>query len=130
VSGAATSRGLPAYGTPDALRAIAAALARAAGDDGPARASLERMRAEVEELERLGPIDLDRADRVRAALDRGIEALRAVAREGDAPGLGGWVDAAAAAVDGVDPATPLALQRAPVQDALRALADAALVARR
>jgi hypothetical protein len=103
-------------------------LERVAGSSSTAAASIHRMRTETETLGRLSAVDLDRADRVKEALDRGTEAMRSFARIRGAEWLVAWVDAAAAAVNAIDPATPLGLQRAAVQDALRALADAVLVA--
>jgi hypothetical protein len=127
VSGVASSRGGPAHGVPRALQAIAGMLEQVAGGAPAPAEGIRRMRAETDALVRLGAIDLERADRVKDALERGAEALRALARDRGAAPLGPWVDAAAAAVDAIDPATPLGLQRAAVQDALRALADAVLV---
>lgn len=126
---AASDRGRPAQRAAGALRAIADLLDRlAAGAPAPAGA-LARMREEIGALEELGAIDLDRADRVKAALDHGVEALRRVARAREAGWLRPWIDGAAAAAEAVDRSTPLGLQRAAVQDALRSLADAALAAR-
>jgi hypothetical protein len=129
VSRVVSARGLPAYGSPRALRAIADLLERMGGGASPAAESIARMRGEVATLERLGAVDLDRADRVKAALAYGVEATRALARSRPGTGsLDAWVNAAATAVNAIDPATPLGLQRAAVQDALRSLADAVLVA--
>jgi hypothetical protein len=129
VSGVVSARGLPAYGIPRALRAIAGLLEGVGGGASPAAESIGRMRREVATLERLGAVDLDRADRVKAALADGVEAMRALARRRAGTGsLDAWVEAAATAVNAIDPATPLGLQRAAVQDALRSLADAVLMA--
>jgi hypothetical protein len=128
VSDVATARGLPAYGTPRALLAIAGMLEQIAGGHSPGTPSIAAMRLAIQDLERLGGIDLDRADHVKEALERGIEATRAFARTRGAEWLDPWVEAAARAVGAIDPASPLGLQRAVVQDALRSLADAVLVA--
>jgi hypothetical protein len=125
VSGVAAARG---RGTPRALHAIAGVLERIAGGAPRAAAQLQRMRAEIATLERLGAVDLDRADRLKDALDHGMEATRELARAEGQAWLEPWVDAAAAAANGIDPAMPLGLQSAVVQDALRSLADAVLVA--
>jgi hypothetical protein len=128
VSGAASTRGSLADGTARALLAIAGLLERVAeGEPGPV-ASIERMRDEVARLEQLSRVDLDRADRVKAALERGIDAMREIAR-GRAR-LTAWVEAAARATRAIDPSTPLRLAHARVQDALRALADAVIAAER
>jgi hypothetical protein len=66
---------------------------------------------------------------VKAALGEGVEATRALVRSRHGTrSLDAWVEAAATAVNAIDPARPLGLQRAAVQDALRSLADAVLVA--
>jgi hypothetical protein len=129
VSGVVSAGGRPAYGTPRALGAIAGMLERMSGGASPAAESIERMRDEIVVLEGLGAVDLGRADRVKAALEHGVEAMRALVRSRPETGaLDAWVDAAAAAVSAIDTATPLGLQRPAVQDALRSLADAVLVA--
>jgi hypothetical protein len=128
VGGVAASRDRPAYGTPQALEAIAGMLDRVAGGSATAAGAVEAMRARAETLARLDAIDLERADRVKDALERGVEALRALARDRGAGWLDPWVDAAAAAAGAIERATPLGLQLAAVQDALRSLADAVLVA--
>lgn len=126
VRGVASGAGAPTERAARALEAIAALIP--SGDSADARAAVGAMQREIRALERLDAVDLDRADRVKAALEHGIEAMRAVARGRGAGWLEAWIDAAAAAVDGIEPAKPLGLQRAPVQDALRALADAVIVA--
>jgi hypothetical protein len=118
---------LPAYGTPRALGAIAGMLERMAGGDSTSR-PIAAMRRAIQDLERLGGVDLDRADHVKEALEQGIEATRAFARARGAEWLEPWEEAAANAVGAIDPASPLGLQRSAVQDALRSLADAVLVA--
>jgi hypothetical protein len=128
VSGVASSPARPARAAPQALQAIAGLLERVAGGSAPAAEATGRMRASAEALSQLDAIDLARADRVKEALAHGVEALRAVARSRRAGFLEPWVDAAAAAGNAIDPATPLGLQLAAVQDALRSLADAVLVA--
>jgi hypothetical protein len=125
VSGVAAARG---RGTPRALHAIAGVLERIAGGAPRAAARIQRMRAEIATLEGLGAVDLDRADRLKEALDEAIEATRELARAEGQAWLEPWVDAAAVAANGIDPAMPLGLQSAVVQDALRSLADAVLVA--
>jgi hypothetical protein len=126
VRGAGISRERPAQVVARALRAIAGVIQRVAREVPAAPSAIDGMLGEIRSLEDLGAVDLDRADRVKAALEQGVEATRAVARHRSA--LEEWVDAAAASVEGIDAATPLGLQRAPVQDALRALADAVAVA--
>jgi hypothetical protein len=128
VSGVATARGLSAYDTPRALLAIAGMLERIARGDSTGTPSIAKMRRAIEALERLGGVDLDRADHVKEALERGVEATGTWARTRGAAWLDPWVAAAASAVEAIDPASPLGLQGAVVQDALRSLADAVLVA--
>jgi hypothetical protein len=128
VSAVATARGSPAYGTPRALRAIVGMLERIAGGHSTGTPSIAAMRLAVEDLEHLGGIDLDRADHVKEALEQGVRATRELARTRGAEWLDPWVEAAASAVRAIDPPSPLGLQRAVVQDALRSLADAVLVA--
>jgi hypothetical protein len=128
VGGVASARDRLAYGTPQALEAIAGMLERVAGGSAAAAGAVEAMRARAETLARLDAIDLERADRVKDAVERGVEALRALARDRGLAWLEPWVAAAAAAAGAIEPATPLGLQLATVQDALRSLADAVLVA--
>jgi hypothetical protein len=125
---AAVSETRFARATARALRAIAGMLALVAGDKAHARTEVDRMVGEIVAFEHLDAVDLDRADHVKAALERGVGAMRAIAK-GRASWVQGWADGAAGAVAGIDPNLPLGLLRAPVQDALRALADAALAAR-
>jgi hypothetical protein len=128
VSRAASTKGSLADGAARALLAIAGLLERVAEGVPRAVAAIDRMRGEVARLEELARVDLDRADRVKGALDRGVDAMRAIARDRESGSLTAWVEAAAAAASAVDPSTPLRLEHAPVQDALRALADAVIAA--
>lgn len=128
VSGAASTRGSLAEGAARALLAIAGLLERVSEDEPGVVAPIERMRDEIARLEQLSRVDLDRADRVKAALERGVDAMREVARGREKGSLNAWVEAAARATSAIDPATPLRLAHARVQDALRALADAVIAA--
>jgi hypothetical protein len=85
-------------------------LERIAGGHSTGTPSIAAMRLAVEDLEHLGGIDLDRADHVKEALEQGVRATRELARTRGAEWLDPWVEAAA------------------MQDALRSLADAVLVA--
>lgn len=107
-----------------ALRQIASMLRQAGA--ASVSGAVDAIVAEAQRLERLDAIDLDRADRIRAALDAAAEGLGTVAAPDES--FTPWADAAATAVRHIDPAVPLGLQRAAVQDALRATADALIVA--
>lgn len=117
----------PARSAAQALQLLATALERA-DRSGAAADELRRLRGEAAALSRLGPIALDRATRLRAALDQAAAAMERIASSRRATWLAPWAAAAASAVRDVQPRTPLELQLAPVQDALRSLADAALLA--
>jgi hypothetical protein len=67
---------------------------------------------------------LDRADCVRAALERAVAAVAAATDAGPAEP---WTAAARRAAEQIDASLPIGLQHARVQDALRALVDAAIV---
>lgn len=117
----------PAQRAARALQLLASGLDR--GDRaGVAGEEIRRLRSEAAVLSGLGAIDLDRAARLKAALDQAAAAVQRIAASRHDPWLAEWVAAAASAVREVEPRTPLELQLAPVQDALRSLADAALVA--
>jgi hypothetical protein len=117
----------PAQRAARALQLLASGLDR--GDRaGVAGEEIRRLRSEAAALSGLGAIDLDRAARLKAALDQAAAAVERIAASRHDPWLAEWAAAAASAVREVEPRTPLELQLARVQDALRSLADAALVA--
>jgi hypothetical protein len=117
----------PAQRAARALQLLASGLDR--GDRaGVAGEEIRRLRSEAAVLSGLGAIDLDRAARLKAALDQAAAAVQRIAASRHDPWLAEWAAAAASAVREVGPRTPLELQLAPVQDALRSLTDAALVA--
>lgn len=127
VAAFARGAGGPAQRAARALQLLASGLDR--GDRaGVAGDEIRRLRSEAAVLSGLGAIDLDRAARLKAALDQAAAAVERIAASRHDPWLAEWAAAATSAVREVAPRTPLELQLAPVQDALRSLADAALVA--
>lgn len=110
-----------------ALESVAGLLGRL-DSEGSAAAPIAQAREEARALAGLGPVDLDRADRLRAGLAAGVDAIGSIARSRGERSLDPWIAAAARAVGAIDAAAPLGLQRAVVQDALRSVADAVLVA--
>lgn len=93
-----------------------------------AEGELDRLRDETGRLRDLDPIDLDRADRVKAGFDRALAAFTSIANATLDEQHDGFLEEAAQAVRRLDDRTPLGLQRTELQDAARALADAVLVA--
>jgi hypothetical protein len=76
-------------------------------------------------VEDLAAISLDRADMVKAGLQAALDAAESFeASSGVAASE--WLASARVAVEKLDPTTPMGLQRAEVQDAFRALADAVI----
>jgi hypothetical protein len=106
---------------------LAAEIDAAGGRSPRVRAAVEKARAAALELgnERtLGYVPV-----LKKALGAAVEGLEAIAPAVHAPGLPALAATARKAVAAIDPDRPFALQRGPVQDAVRAIADAVLVAR-
>jgi len=80
------------------------------------------------QLDREGEISLQRSDRVKAGLQAAIDALAAVRGIDANPALEALADAARDSVDAIDPGTAFVFQRGAIQEAMRATADAYLVA--
>lgn len=80
------------------------------------------------QLDREGEISLQRSDRIKAGLQAAVDALGAVRGVESNPALEALVAAARAGVDAIDPGTAFVFQRGAIQEAMRATADAYLVA--
>jgi hypothetical protein len=109
------------------LEALSRALEQLPGASH-AEGDLERLRDEAGRLRALDPIDLDRADRVKAGFDQALVAFKSIADATLDERHDGFLEEATQAVRRLDSRTPLGLQRTELQDAARALADAVLVA--
>lgn len=105
-----------------ALHALADAL-RVAPDVGGSNAgAASSVRLAATQLERADVTDQDRVDHARAGLIAAVQALEELAPAGSASH--GAVMRARRAVYAIDPRATLAFQRAPLQEAFRAVVDA------
>lgn len=80
------------------------------------------------QLDREGEISLQRSDRIKAGLQAAVDALATVRGVDANPALEALVDAARDGVEAIDPGTAFVFQRGAIQEAMRATADAYLVA--
>lgn len=113
----------------EALRAIsdAVAVAPAAADRARVAVLASAVRAEAVQLAGTDPTSLERADLARAGLLAAAAALEELAAPPDGSLLARMLASARAAAGAIDVHSPFVFERAQIQDAFRAAADAFLV---
>jgi hypothetical protein len=112
-----------------ALRAISEAVAVAPAPLDRARVAVlaGAVRAEAAQLADTDPTSLERADLARAGLLAAAAALEELAAPPDGSLLARMIEHARAAANAIDVHSPFVFERAQIQDAFRAAADAYLV---
>lgn len=106
-----------------AASALLDGLARGFDQAGLPPGHAQSLRARSKELAGLDRLSLERSDRLREALGAALAGLDLLVQS-RGPALEPWVASAARAVRGIDPRVPFGLERAPIQDAARAVVDA------